>query len=488
MSHFVHDVLAAVGAGIVLLGLAASSTPSSGAVTSGMPRIGNHRIAAWRGSAGRYFPRVQAVSPIRHVVVLYLENHSFDSLLGFWCDQNPGRCPDGGMPSSVRLSNGAVVKPFGDPNVVPLVKHDYQSQLAAINGGAMNGWQNIPGCHAPSYTCVSGYEPSQVPNLIRLVTRFAISDHTFSLDDSPSWGGHLYPVMASLDGFMGDTPQHRPGSPKGPGWGCNSGRSAQWARSPGAPWRQVPACVPDPSLPIANGGAWAPTPVPWAPTIMDRLDAAGLSWRIYGASAGEPGYFWSICPSLADCLYTSQAQHIVPDRQFRNDAHRGRLPAFSIITPGGGAFYDSEHNGVSITAGDNWLGTIAAAVMNGPQWSSTVLFITWDDCGCFYDQALPPVNPDGTQQGLRTPLVIVSPYAKPGYTDTTATTFAGILAYTEDTFGLRALGANDAAAYPFTKAFNYAQAPAKPERMVHRSLPASAKHIHLSPALENDPT
>lgn len=47
-----------------------------------------------------------AAFPIRHIVVVYLENHSFDSMLGCWCDDHPGRCPDGGMPSSVTLSNG----------------------------------------------------------------------------------------------------------------------------------------------------------------------------------------------------------------------------------------------------------------------------------------------------------------------------------------------------------------------------------------------
>ena len=116
------------------------------------------------------------------------------------------------------------------------------------------------------------------------------------------------------------------------------------------------------------------------------------------------------------------------------------------------------------------------------------MFITWDDCGCFYDQVRPGINPDGTRQGPRAPLIIVSPYAKPGYTDTTATTFAGILAYTEHTFGLAPLGVNDARAYPFTNAFNYTQAPRPPATMVTRPLPASARRIHLTPALLNDPS
>src|SRR5215475_6703191 len=90
----------------------------------------------------------------------------------------------------------------------------------------------------------------------------------------------------------------------------------------------------------------------------------------------------------------------------------GNLPAFSVITPSGSHVGDSEHNGFSITAGDDWIGKIAATLMNGPEWGSTVLFITWDDCGCFYDHARPGINPDGTRQGPRVPLVIISPYVK----------------------------------------------------------------------------
>jgi phospholipase C len=141
-----------------------------------------------------------------------------------------------------------------------------------------------------------------------------------------------------------------------------------------------------------------------------------------------------------------------------------------------------------MAAGDNWIGQAAAAVMNGPQWSSTALFITYDDCGCFYDQVRPGINPDGTPQGPRTPLVIVSPYARAGYTDTTPATFAGILAFTEHTFGLAPLNANDRGAYDFRNAFNYAQPPLRPVHMMMRPLPPWATHLHLTPAMRNDPT
>jgi hypothetical protein len=82
-------------------------------------------------------------------------------------------------------------------------------------------------------------------------------------------------------------------------------------------------------------------------------------------------------------------------------------------------------------------------------------------------------------------LVIVSPYARQGFTDTTATTFAGILAYTERTFGLTPLGMNDAQAYPFTDAFNYRQAPLQPARMVSRPWPRDAYHVNVKAAMQD---
>ena len=127
------------------------------------------------------------------------------------------------------------------------------------------------------------------------------------------------------------------------------------------------------------------------------------------------------------------------------------------------------------------------SIMNSPNWSSTAVFITYDDCGCFYDQGIPRRNPDGTWQGPRSPLVIVSPYARPGYTDTTHTTFAGLLAFVEHNFGLTPLGPNDRDAYDFSNTFNYRQAPRRPVRMVIRPLPPSAKRIRITRAMLDDP-
>lgn len=426
-------------------------------------------------------------SPIKHVVVLYLENHSFDSILGFWCRNHPARCPQGGMPAKVELSNGATVTPTVAPDVVPGVNHSVKGQQAAIDGGKMDGWWKLGGC-APSthYACISGYQPSRIPNAISLATHFAISDNTFSMADSPSWGGHMYAVAASLDHFTGDNPVPAQGVTAGPGWGCNSNKVTPWV-SPKGVTKMIPSCVPDFKLGLANGGAFRSTPAKFIPTIMDRLHGKGLSWKIYGqpTPSNSNGYIWDTCPTFAECLDTNQANNNVPATSFVSVAKAGNLANFSVITPGGADAKNSEHNGNSMTSGDNWVGQIASAIMNGPEWNSTALFITWDDCGCFYDQVAPGMNPDGTPRGPRAPLIIISPFAKAGFTDKNVTTFAGILAFTEHNFGLTALSTNDAKAYAFAKAFNFAQAPLRPVPMVNRPAPPGE---HINPSADNDDT
>lgn len=427
-------------------------------------------------------------TPIQHVILINLENHSFDNVLGYWCDANPGRCPDGGMPTSVTLSDGSVVTPTVSPDKIPGVAHSVAAQQAAMNiqqgVPQMNGWQNVNGCSASSnYQCISGYEPSQIPNITTLAQTFAISDRTFSMVDSPSWGGHLYAVMASQDGFTGDNPGPTSGVPAGPGWGCDSDKVARWV-SPTGGVQHIPSCIPDYQLGLANGGAFEPTPAAYHATIFDELDSANLSWKIYGAAnPGDVGYTWSICPSIAECLYTNQRQQLVDASQFISDANSGGLPAFSVVV-GGAAdpsiAASSCHNGLSMTACDNYVGQLVSAAETGPEWSSTAIFLTFDDCGCFYDQVAPSVNPDNTQEGPRLPLIIVSPYARAGYTDTTSATFAGILAYVEHNFNLSPLSPNDLGAYDFSNAFNYAQTPLTPVRLSQRPLPASARHISLS--------
>ena len=158
------------------------------------------------------------------------------------------------------------------------------------------------------------------------------------------------------------------------------------------------------------------------------------------------------------------------------------MPSFSVVTP---TRRNSQYNGFSLTEGDNWVGSVVSAIEHGPDWSSTAIFLTWDDCGCFYDPVSPPNG-----WGIRVPMIIVSPYAKSRYTDSTPTTYAGILAFVEHTFGLPALSEADATAYDFSNSFDYRQEPIPPVRMTTTAVPASSlRYLRThAPSFGDDPT
>ena len=139
----------------------------------------------------------------------------------------------------------------------------------------MDGWQNLHHCSAAAgYKCISGYRPAAIPNLTTLATDFAISDNTFSMADSPSWGGHLYAVTGTLDGFTGDNPIPTKGVTPRPGWGCDSDKVTPWV-SPSGTERYEPSCIPDPGLLLPNGGAFEPTPVNTCPRSWTGRNAPG---------------------------------------------------------------------------------------------------------------------------------------------------------------------------------------------------------------------
>ena len=363
------------------------------------------------------------------------ENHNFDSELGFWCDHHPARCA--GMPASVTLADGTTVVPGVTPDSAPKVDHSVNAQTLGLS----NNWDQINGCTASTnYACISGYDPSTIPNLSSLASKYTILNHAFTLANAPSWGGHLDELAGTTDGFTGDNPHVAKGVTPGPGWGCDSDRLANMLPVNGKAIPAQPSCIPDPALGLPNGGAYKQTVVRHIPTILDEMGSAGVSWKIYAMSTAQAKKYpnlpqtscgWSACPSFADCRYTSQDANLVKSNTFFTDATAGTLPSVSFIMPTGNHnnIY-SQHPPQSNAAGDNWIGRIVSAATNGPEGGSTAVIITYDDCACFYDQMTPPLAPDGRQMGPRVPFVVVSPYANPASTDSTVTSSTGsILAF-----------------------------------------------------------
>jgi TolB protein len=403
-------------------------------------------------------------SPIKHVVVIFQENQSFDSVLGKLCLQD-ARCDS---VSQGELLNGDFIPLRDATDVVPAVGHSWFAQQDGINGGLMNGFEQIQGCSkADNYACYQQFAPGRIPSLAALARSYVISDRTFQTDPTGSWGAHLNLASSHLDGFY-QGGHAKGGGGAGEGGGCDSSHEGPWAATlvdyfgnhyPDPPSTKYPNCIPAPD----GTGPFRPSAVPWTPTIMDRLDAAGRTWKLYASQPGDGSYGWSICPTFADCIFTQQNLNHVDPAQFAQDAMGGVLPSLSILIP---KFKQSQHNGGSMLEGDNWISSNVQAVMSGSDWASTAIFITWDDCGCFYDHAVPPGD-----YGIRAPMVIVSPFARPVFTDSTIATFASMLAFTEHTFGLAPLSISDATAYDYSSSFDYTQSPLQPIPLRQYPLP-----------------
>jgi hypothetical protein len=436
-------------------------------------------------------------TPIQHVVIFYQENHSFNNLLGAWCVQTK-RCT--GSTTGV-ISTGATIPLSAATDVVPLVGHAGSGQTQAIDGGKMDKFDQLSGCGAPSYACYSQFEPTNsngttntsIQNVIKLATKFAVNDMTFETGAMPSWGSHTVLATAgNTDGFQANNPK---GTGTGPGWGCDSGLTDNWSSTGTGPGTPEPSCIPAPagSPEVASEPpAVRTSPVPWIPTIMDSLDSAGLTWKIYAAPKTDGDYEWAVCPTFADCLYTKQSSNMVPTTNVLADAKAGTLPNFSILLPSTGPTGStSQHNLDSMQVGDNWIGKVINAIRAGPEWKSTAILLTWDDCGCFYDPVAPPT---GSQLGIRVPMILISPWARAAYSDHNVASYSSILAFTEYVLGLPPINNADKTAYNFLAAFNFNKtvaAVAGTAQFQMKFAPestASKTQIAAHPPDPNDPT
>jgi hypothetical protein len=120
----------------------------------------------------------------------------------------------------------------------------------------------------------------------------------------------------------------------------------------------------------------------------------------------------------------------------------GNMAAVSWITPPNGS---SDHPPQFIEAGQNFVTTQVNAIMNSPYWANTAIFVTWDDWGGQYDH-VPPPQVDGLGLGPRVPLLVISPYAKPGYISHKQGEFASFDKFIEEDYGLPSLNQRDSLA------------------------------------------
>ena len=379
--------------------------------------------------------------PIKRVVIIVKENRTFDNVFG--------RFPGADGTTHGKLSTGKRIALGRAPDVFTHdIAHNFFRGLVAMNGGKMNGFDLIPGSGDRSN--FTEYRRRQIPAYYRYAHHFELADHMFSSTFGPTSPEHMYLVAASSHRIVSlpITPPHHP-----PGIYCEdptarfnrlkkSKRIAGWEKQVAIHriqelLQKVRACVRFHSI------FWS-------------LDKKGISWRYYALEHQVQ----NITLAFKEIRDTSRWSNVVPPTQFLRDARTGHLPQVSYVIP---PHIFNEHpwsanEPTSMCAGENWTIRYLDALMRGPDWRHTAVFITWDDFGGFYDHVKPP-RVDDLGLGPRVPLLVISPWVKSGVVDHTTYEFSSLLAFMERLWGLPPLAARDRRANDMFDAFDFSQRP-----------------------------
>ncbi len=329
----------------------------------------------------------QLLAPIDTIVVVMMENRSFDHYFGsatFLEDYGV----DGltGRESNLRL-DGTPVEVFLLENLTPEdPPHGWDSCHAQWNMGANDGFVTEHELvHPMSTEEVMGYHVrAQLPVLYALADNYVLCDQWFSSVMGPTWPNRFYLNAATSGGQMNNES------------------------------------------------------VPGLPTIWDVLADQGISMANYYS---DLPWIWG---GLADVGTT----FTFPLDDFFDAAASGTLPAFSIVEPNYGVIPGSEggnddHPDHDITLGQIFLGSVYQALAQSPQWESCLLIITYDEHGGFYDHVPPPTMtdelPEFTQAGFRVPSLVIGPHVRRGCVDGTLYDHVSPIATVTRRFGLPAL-------------------------------------------------
>ncbi len=174
--------------------------------------------------------------------------------------------------------------------------------------------------------------------------------------------------------------------------------------------------------------------ISWKYYVMNGIepdceDDEALSCGPRRQSAHTPG-IWNPLPFFDTVRDDGQLANITELKGFYRDARNGTLPQVAWICPAGPV---SEHPPALVSAGQAYVTGLINAIMRGPDWKSTAIFLTWDDWGGFYDHVVPPAV-DANGYGLRVPGLVISAYAKRGFIDHQVLSHDAYLKFIEDDF------------------------------------------------------
>jgi phospholipase C len=361
---------------------------------------------------------------IDHIVVVMMENHSFDNILGMLPHKVRGRRGVDGLPVSkkgtqlaVNLdANGNPVRAQHAPSVCQLdavPRQDWNASHLSYGKGNNDGFVKASGPTAMWF-----WDNVDLPFTYSLASAFPVGERYFCSCLAQTYPNRRYLISGTSDGIIATDNQTF-------------------------------------SVPARNG------------TIFDRLDHHHISWRNYyenlPATLVVPGVFTN-----------PRKPNFQKIDRFYTDAKHGKLPAVSFVDPD----FDirSEENPQDVQFGERFVAQVVRAVMESPNWKRTALFLTYDEHGGYFDHVAPPraIKPDNTgpllgpgevpgsfnRYGFRVPLVAVSPYARKGYVSRIVQDHTSILRFIERKWNIGALTFRDANAHDMTDYFDFKRKPA----------------------------
>ena len=372
---------------------------------------------------------------ITHVIIIFQENRTPDNLFHGLPGADIANSGTNSLGQTIQLQPIDITAPYD-------IDHSHLAFTTEYAGGQMNGWDLVH-FNCPSHACnpltAFGYVPqAEVQPYFTMAERYTFADRMFQTNQGPSFPAHQYIFSGTSTNAVGSNllAAENPNYVKFNSLNCDG--------SPSSLVKMI-----DPS----GSEATSVQPCFDHPVLSDELDARGVSWRYYDAYNGG---LWSAPDAISHIRFgTDWANVIIPQTTILTDIAQGQLRQVSWVIPSAAA---SDHALSTDGSGPAWVAQIVNAVGQSQYWQNTAIFITWDDWGGWFDHVQPQIF-DSYELSFRVPLIVVSPYAKPGYVSHVQHEYGSILKYVEETFGLHSLGYTDARADDLSDCFNYSQTP-----------------------------
>jgi phospholipase C len=339
---------------------------------------------------------------IDHIIVLMMENHSFDNYLGTLGRGDGLKVDRHGRPVATNPdTNRQPVRAFRMPSTCQLPRSPSQAWNATHI--AMDGQRNDGFVRASGPVAMGYWTPQDIPFYAGLARTFPLADRWFASTPAQTYANRRFLLAATANGMVTNI------------------------------------------LPRAD------EPLPPNGTITQRLDAHGIPWKNYYSSLPTVALWPSLLQGAGD--------KVAKIDQFFTDAAAGTLPGFAIVDPE--FSQQSEENPQDIRQGEAFASRVINAVMHGPAWPKTLLVWCYDEHGGYYDHVPPPraVAPDDVppaihvppdqpggydRYGFRVPAVVVSPRAKRNHVSHVTYDHTSILRLVETKWNLPALTRRDA--------------------------------------------